>query len=124
VGDAARAHDRRSHQRELLGGGAYASDVTCRAAREAFGQIVRVGFIDPMLGGLLGDDLKLPFQVAAGFSLLNAAYGFLVVPESLPRDRRAPFSFANANPSALLALAQRREIGSLVAVYALFSWRT
>jgi DHA1 family tetracycline resistance protein-like MFS transporter len=82
-----------------------------------------LGFIcGPMLGGLLGDiSLHLPFQVAAGLSLLNAAYGFFVVPESLPRDRRAPFSFAKANPfAALVGLAQHREIGSLVAVYALF----
>ena len=106
---------------------AYASDVTPPELRaKAFGQIgavFGVGFIcGPMLGGLLGDiDLKLPFQVAAGFALLNAAYGYFLVPESLPRDRRARFSLANANPfSALLALAQHREIGSLVAVYALF----
>ncbi|MBS1106021.1 MAG: transporter [Deltaproteobacteria bacterium] len=106
---------------------AYASDVTPPEGRaKAFGQISAVfglGFIcGPMLGGLLGDiDLQLPFQAAAGFSLLNAAYGFFLVPESLPRDRRAPFSLAKANPfSALLALAQHRKIGSLVAVYALF----
>ena len=106
---------------------AYASDVTPPERRAAaFGQIGAVfglGFIcGPMLGGLLGDiSLHLPFQVAAGFSLLNAAYGFFVVPESLPRDRRAPFSLAKANPfAALVGLAQHREIGSLVAVYALF----
>ena len=106
---------------------AYASDVTPPERRAAaFGQIGAVfglGFIcGPMLGGLLGDiDVHLPFQVAAGFSLLNAAYGFFLVPESLPRDRRAPLSFAKANPfTALKGLAQHREIGSLVAVYALF----
>ncbi|MCX5740515.1 MAG: MFS transporter [Proteobacteria bacterium] len=106
---------------------AYASDVTPPERRAAaFGQIGAVfglGFIcGPMLGGLLGDiSLHLPFQVAAGLSLLNASYGFFVVPESLPRDRRAPFSFAKANPfAALVGLAQHREIGSLVTVYALF----
>ena len=106
---------------------AYASDVTPPEQRaKAFGQIgavFGVGFIcGPMLGGLLGGiDLRLPFYVAAAFSMLNATYGLLVVPESLPRDRRAPFSIAKANPfAALVKLAQQREIGSLVAVYALF----
>lgn len=106
---------------------AYASDITPPDQRaKAFGQIgavFGVGFIcGPMLGGLLGEiDLRLPFYVAAAFSLLNAAYGFFLVPESLPADRRAAFSFAKANPfAALTKLAQQREIGSLVAVYALF----
>lgn len=106
---------------------AYASDITPPEQRaKAFGQIgavFGVGFIcGPMLGGLLGEiDLRLPFYAAATFSLLNAAYGFFLVPESLPADRRAPFSLAKANPfAALTKLAQQREIGSLVAVYALF----
>jgi DHA1 family tetracycline resistance protein-like MFS transporter len=106
---------------------AYASDITPPDQRaKAFGQIgavFGVGFIcGPMLGGLLGEiDLRLPFYAAATFSLLNAAYGFFLVPESLPADRRAPFSLAKANPfAALTKLAQQREIGSLVAVYALF----
>ena len=106
---------------------AYASDITAPEERaKAFGQIgavFGVGFIcGPMLGGLLGDvDLRLPFYVAATFSMLNAAYGIFLVPESLPLDRRAPFSITKANPfTALVKLAQHREIGSLVAVYALF----
>lgn len=106
---------------------AYASDITPPEQRaKAFGQIgavFGVGFIcGPMLGGLLGEiDLRLPFYAAATFSLLNAAYGYFLVPESLPADRRAPFSLAKANPfAALTKLAQQREIGSLVAVYALF----
>ena len=87
---------------------AYASDITPPEGRaKAFGQIgavFGVGFIcGPMLGGLLGDiDLRLPFYAAATFSLLNASYGFFLVPESLPHDRRAPFSLAKANPFAAL----------------------
>jgi DHA1 family tetracycline resistance protein-like MFS transporter len=106
---------------------AYASDITPPEGRaKAFGQIgavFGVGFIcGPVLGGLLGDiSLRLPFYAAATFSLLNASYGWFLVPESLPQDRRAPFSFSKANPfAALTKLAQQREIGSLVAVYALF----
>ncbi|HEX7272913.1 MAG TPA: MFS transporter [Casimicrobiaceae bacterium] len=105
---------------------AYASDVSTTEQRaRAFGLIgaaFGLGFIfGPMLGGLLGSiDLRLPFYAAAGLSLLNATYGYLIVPESLPRERRAPFSLARANPfAALLALTRHREVGSLVIVFAL-----
>jgi len=105
---------------------AYASDVTPPERRaKSFGLIgaaFGLGFIvGPMLGGLLGSiDLHLPFFAAGALSLINAAYGYFVVPESLPRARRAPFTLRRANPfAALLALARHREIGSLVAVFAL-----
>jgi DHA1 family tetracycline resistance protein-like MFS transporter len=74
-----------------------------------------------MIGGVLGGiDLRLPFYAAAGLSLVNAAYGFLIVPESLPRERRSPFSLARANPfAALLTLGRHPEIGRLIVVFAL-----
>ena len=105
---------------------AYASDVTPPERRaRGFGLVgaaFGLGFIfGPMIGGLLGGiDLRLPFYAAAGLSLLNAAYGYFVVPESLPRERRTRFSLARANPfTALIALARHREVGSLVIVFAL-----
>jgi DHA1 family tetracycline resistance protein-like MFS transporter len=105
---------------------AYSSDVSGAEQRaKSFGMVGAAfgqGFIfGPMVGGLLGGvNLHLPFYVAAGLSLLNAAYGFFVVPESLPRERRSPLSLAKANPfSALLTLARHREIGNLVLVFAL-----
>jgi DHA1 family tetracycline resistance protein-like MFS transporter len=105
---------------------AYASDVTPAEQRaKGFGLIgaaFGLGFIfGPMIGGLLGSiDLRLPFFAAAGLSLLNAAYGFFVVPESLPRDRRSPFALARANPfAALLTLGRHPEIGRLIVVFAL-----
>jgi len=105
---------------------AYASDVSTAEKRaKSFGLIgaaFGLGFIcGPMLGGLLGSiDLRLPFYVAAGLALVNGLYGAFLVPESLPRDRRAPFALARANPfGALLALARHPEIGRLVAVFAL-----
>jgi len=105
---------------------AYASDVSSPERRAAsfglVGAAFGLGFIfGPMIGGLLGSvDLRLPFFAAAALSLLNATYGYFVVPESLPPGRRTPFSLARANPfAALLALARHREIGSLVLVFAL-----
>ena len=71
---------------------AYIADVTPPEKRAgAFGMVgaaFGIGFVlGPALGGLLGTlDPRLPFWVAAAFSLANAAYGWFVLPESLPRD--------------------------------------
>ena len=51
------------------------------------------------LGGLAGSlDPRLPFWIAACLCLLNAVYGLFVLPESLPRNRRTPFKWRQANP--------------------------
>jgi MFS transporter, DHA1 family, tetracycline resistance protein len=57
------------------------------------------GFIvGPAFGGLLaGIDLRAPFWVAAGLCLLNALYGYFILPESLAKDKRSPFKWRNAN---------------------------
>jgi DHA1 family tetracycline resistance protein-like MFS transporter len=105
---------------------AYAADISTPEQRgKSFGLLGAVfglGFIfGPIVGGLLGaQDLRLPFFVAAGLSVLNWLYGFFVLPESLPHSARSPFVFAKANPfSALIALSQLRGVGGLVVVYAL-----
>src|ERR1700693_2873035 len=105
---------------------AYASDVSTTEQRaKSFGLIgaaFGIGFIfGPGIVGFLGRvNLHWPFYAAAGLSLINAAYGFFILPESLPSDRRSRFSLARANPfSALLTLARHREIGNLVIVFAL-----
>jgi MFS transporter, DHA1 family, tetracycline resistance protein len=83
---------------------AYIADVTPPERRAAvFGKIgvaFGAGFIlGPALGGLLGDiSPRLPFWCAAGLSLANGIYGLLILPESLPKARRAPFRWSNANP--------------------------
>jgi DHA1 family tetracycline resistance protein-like MFS transporter len=58
-----------------------------------------IGFIlGPTLGGLLGSvHIRLPFYVSAALSFINLAYGWLVMPESLPPDRRRAFSWKRAN---------------------------
>jgi MFS transporter, DHA1 family, tetracycline resistance protein len=83
---------------------AYIADVTEpdeRAAKfGALGVAFGVGFIvGPALGGVLGDvSLRAPFWGAAALSLANATYGFFILPESLPPDRRSPFHWRRANP--------------------------
>jgi DHA1 family tetracycline resistance protein-like MFS transporter len=65
-----------------------------------------LGFVvGPAVGGLLGQiDLRLPFWAAAGLSLANALYGFFILPESLPLEKRAPFVWSRANPFGSLDL--------------------
>ncbi len=91
---------------------AYIADVTPADRRAgAFGILggaFGLGFVlGPALGGLLGGiDIRLPFWVAAGLALLNFAYGFFILPESLPREKRsARINWRRANPvGALLML--------------------
>jgi DHA1 family tetracycline resistance protein-like MFS transporter len=89
---------------------AYIADITPPEQRAAvFGKVgaaFGAGFIlGPALGGLLGGmDPRLPFWVAAGLSFANTLYGWLILPESLPRDRRSPFHWKKANPIGALHL--------------------
>jgi DHA1 family tetracycline resistance protein-like MFS transporter len=106
--------------------GAYVADVTLQHERSRsfgmLGAMFGLGFIcGPVLGGLLSPyGLRIPYFAAASFSLLNWLYGFFVLPESLPPDRRSAIDFTKANPfAALIALTRIRGIGSLVWVVVL-----
>ena len=83
---------------------AYVADITAPEKRAgAFGMIgaaFGIGFVlGPALGGVLGKyDVHYPFYVAGTLTLLNWLYGYFVLPESLPPERRAQLSFARANP--------------------------
>jgi DHA1 family tetracycline resistance protein-like MFS transporter len=95
---------------------AYIADVTPPERRAAvFGKIgaaFGAGFIlGPAVGGLLGDmDPRLPFWLAAGLSFANALYGWLILPESLPPERRSPFHWRSANPLGALRLLRSNRI--------------
>ena len=94
---------------------AYVADITepeDRARRFGLvGAMFGMGFmLGPALGGYLGSiDLHLPFFVAGGMAVLNWLYGFFVLPESLPLQRRKPFEWRRAHPfSALTGLGWER----------------
>jgi len=105
---------------------AYVADITApedRARRFGMlGAMFGLGFIlGPVMGGLLGAiNLQLPFVVAGSLSLLNLLYGWLVLPESLPAERRRAIHWRSAlNPVAALAeLGRLHGVGRLVAVVA------
>jgi MFS transporter, DHA1 family, tetracycline resistance protein len=107
---------------------AYIADVSTAENRAKnfglLGAAFGVGFIiGPSLGGLLAHyGLRVPFLVAAGFTLLNALYGYFVLPESLSKENRRPFEWKRANPlGSLLHLKKYPSvlglIWSLVLVY-------
>ena len=106
---------------------AYISDITPAERRAAvFGKVgaaFGAGFIiGPAIGGLLGDaDPRLPFWVAAGLSFANTMYGLLILPESLPRDRRAPFRWKAANPIGALHLLRSDRILAGLSVVTFFT---
>jgi DHA1 family tetracycline resistance protein-like MFS transporter len=107
---------------------AYVADITApqdRARRFGLiGAMFGLGFtLGPVMGGLLGSiDLHLPFFAAGGMAVLNWLYGYFVLPESLPPERRKPFEWKRANPfSSLRELSQLRGVGALVAVIGLAS---
>lgn len=105
---------------------AYVADITPpeqRARRFGMlGAMFGLGFIlGPVMGGLLGDiNLHLPFFAAGALALVNWLYGFFVLPESLPVERRRRFEWRKANPaSSLKALSELKGVGALVAVVGL-----
>ncbi len=83
---------------------AYIADVTPPEKRaQRFGLVgATIGgafVLGPAVGGLLGAvSVRLPFWVAAGLCVLNLLYGLLVLPESLPPERRRAFDWTRANP--------------------------
>ncbi|HLY78075.1 MAG TPA: TCR/Tet family MFS transporter [Caulobacteraceae bacterium] len=100
---------------------AYVADIATPANRARYfgwmSSAFSVGFLlGPAAGGLLATipihvgafhlaAIRTPFVVAAGLCAINWIYGALVLPESLPPERRiAAFNWRRANPVASLSL--------------------
>lgn len=107
---------------------AFIADVTAPEKRaQAFGMMgAAFGFgfiIGPAIGGALGQlGTRAPFYAAAALALLNLIYGFFVLPESLPQERRRPFDWKRANPLGTL-LTLRKYPGVLGVAAALLIWQ-
>lgn len=106
---------------------AYIADVTPPEKRAgAFGLMgaaFGIGFvIGPALGSLLAVvNPRAPFVAAAALSLLNFCYGFFVLPESLPPEKRSAFNWKRANPvGALLMLRRYPQVFGLALTVFLF----
>lgn len=87
---------------------AYMADISPPEKRAAnFGLIGAawgVGFmLGPAFGGFLGElGPRVPFFVSAGLALVNVAYGYFVLPESLAPENRRTFVWSRANPVGAL----------------------
>lgn len=107
---------------------AYVADVSTPEKRaQSFGLMgaaFGVGFIiGPALGGFLGEfGPRAPFFAAAGLGALNFLYGLVVLPESLPSDKRRRFEWKRANPlGALLSLGRYPAVMAIAG--AVFLWQ-
>ena len=107
-------------------GAAYIADVSTAETRaKNFGMIgaaFGLGFIiGPAIGGLLGKlGDRVPFYAAACLALLNWAYGYFVLPESLKKEHRREFEWKRANPvGALSHLKKYTDIRGLLIAIAL-----
>jgi len=107
---------------------AYLSDTSAKGERSAnFGYIggaFGIGFIlGPLVGGLVAEfGIRMPFIVAGGLALANAAFGLLVLPETLSADKRRKFEWSRTNPfSALLRIRNLPMVGSVMFVVLLYS---
>ena len=106
---------------------AYMADISAPHEKaQRFGLLMAgfgVGFVlGPILGGLLAEyGTRAPFWAAGALAFANAALGFGVLRESLPRRRRRRFSWARANPfGAFRAVARLAGVAPLLAVFFLF----
>ncbi|MEL6751179.1 MAG: TCR/Tet family MFS transporter [Pseudomonadota bacterium] len=102
---------------------AYIADVTPKEKRAAafglIGAAFGVGFIiGPLLGGILGEiDLRLPFWCAAGLSAIAVIFGAIVLPESLPPEKRQAIDWKKSNPfQALLYIRRYALLPTLIGV--------
>jgi DHA1 family tetracycline resistance protein-like MFS transporter len=100
---------------------AYIADVTTPEKRAAgygiAGAAFGIGFVaGPLIGGWLGQHgPHYPFLAAGVLSLCNWLYGLFVLPESLPPEKRGPFSWRKANPVGALPWLAKNPIALPIA---------
>jgi DHA1 family tetracycline resistance protein-like MFS transporter len=106
---------------------AYIADISTKENKtKNFGMVgaaFGIGFVlGPAIGGFLADlDIRSPFLFAAGLSLLNLLYGFIVLKESLPVEQRRPFNILRSNPvGAVVQMVKYKALSGLFLVIFLY----
>ena len=101
-------------------GMAYIADISEPEKRAANFGVVGVAFglgfiIGPVIGGILGKyNIQYPFLAAAGLALVNAIYGYFILPESLSKENRRPLELKKSNPlSTLFKLSRYKAVVGL-----------
>jgi MFS transporter, DHA1 family, tetracycline resistance protein len=110
---------------------AYIADVTPPQQRARnfalMGAVFSLGFIlGPAIGGALGQfSVTLPAFAAGTLSLLSAIFGYFMLPESLPKAKRAtaPFTWSAVNPiRAISDMAKLPNLGVLLLATFVFNF--
>ncbi|MFN5324927.1 MAG: TCR/Tet family MFS transporter [Bacteroidota bacterium] len=104
---------------------AYIADISTPDKKAAnFGMVgaaFGIGFIvGPVIGGLLGElGPRMPFYASACLALANALYGYFILPESLPKDKRRRFEWKRSNPLGVLLRLRTNHVvvGMLATVF-------
>lgn len=103
---------------------AYIADISPPEKRAAnfglVGAAFGLGFVvGPAVGGVLGSyGSRVPFYAAGILTLVNWVYGWRVLPESLPQEKRRPFRAWRSNPlSTLSGLARNTLIRGLALAF-------
>jgi DHA1 family tetracycline resistance protein-like MFS transporter len=107
---------------------AYIADISTPEKRAANFGLVGVAFgvgfiIGPIIGGVLGNyNVHYPFIAAACLALLNATYGYFILPESLSMEHRRPLDLKRANPftSVLQLKKYKSVIGLAVSIFLIY----
>ncbi|HVJ65803.1 MAG TPA: TCR/Tet family MFS transporter [Bdellovibrionota bacterium] len=105
---------------------AYIADISDDSNRSKNFGVLGAGFgigfiLGPAIGGVLATHgAMMPFLAAAAFNLLNFAFGYFVLPESLNAERRRNFTLRDLNPlKSLAALARMPAVNGLIFAYVL-----
>jgi DHA1 family tetracycline resistance protein-like MFS transporter len=110
---------------------AYIADVTPPQERAKnfalMGAVFGLGFIlGPAIGGALGQySVTLPAFAAGTLSLLSVIFGYFMLPESLPKQKRAsaPFTWSAVNPiRAISDMAKLPSLGVLLLATFVFNF--
>ena len=104
-------------------GNAYIADISNEETRARnfglVGAAFGLGFIiGPTVGGILGGmyGIRVPFFAAAALALVNWLYGYFILPESLPPEKRRRFSLRHSNPLSSLIRLRRYPFVAWLAV--------
>lgn len=105
---------------------AYIADISSAEKKaQNFGMVgaaFGIGFIlGPVIGGVLGEyGPRVPFYAAAALALLNWLYGYFILPESLPVDKRRKFEWKRANPVGSLIQLRKSPVVAKLATSMFF----
>lgn len=104
---------------------AYIADISSKEDKARnfglVGAAFGIGFIiGPVIGGFAAEwwGVRAPFFAAAGLTLLNFAYGYFVIQESLPVEKRRPIKLMKALPvTSFVDLGKYKAFGGLLIAF-------